>query len=247
MTLVTRPCRWGALRASPEKRPRPQRKSHSEGHPTLPDGPEPCEGRKRPSPRRAPVPPIPWFLSDPYGPKGTATRQARPRSRARGSFGPSASIRNHAIDALVPWELPERGRGLVPRELLERREPWSLGELPRDRERRDLGSPGPGLARRRLLGSRSSGPSRWEGWGDPLTKAMRGRLSPRPGPSCATVFGRGSPHPSGQTPVPRRPSRRPRPAPALSSPATPSGRTAGTRASAPPSRTLRGRPARTDG
>ena len=60
--------------------------------------------------------------------------------------------------------------------------------------RRKLGGGSYGGACR---GCEARGPSRWEGWGDPLTKAHgAAALSPRPGPSCATVFGRGSPHPS---------------------------------------------------
>ncbi len=189
MTLCRRPSRsWSGARVR-----RSAWEPSSEGHPTLPNG----SSSQGPLPPKAPPSELgaklPGSRSSPSpqsrGSFWTHTVQKEPRPGKPGRdpdpvvpFGPRASIRNHAIDALVPCELPERGRGLVPRELLERREPWSLGELPRDRERRDLGSSGPGLARRRLLRCEARGRSRWEGWGDPLTKAMRGRYEPSPRP-----------------------------------------------------------------
>ncbi len=78
-------------------------------------------------------------------------------------------------------------------------------------------------------GCEARGLSRWEGWGDPLTKAMRGRMSPRPGPSCATVFGRGSPHPSGQTPEPSPCLAPPAPRYPIASPASASSASAALR------------------
>ena len=127
-------------------------------------------------------------------PKGTTTRKPGRDPDPVVPFGPSASIRNHAIDGA-------RFRPLGA--MRERGEPRPLGAFLETGSSGTLEALAKGSLGGACSGCEARGRSRWEGWGDPLTKAMRGRLSPRPGPSCATVFGRGSPHPSGQTPVPR--------------------------------------------
>ena len=186
-----------------------------------------------PQPPQSPRPPDPVGpFGSPYGPKGTTTlpSQAEIPIPWFPSAPPSVHKRSHATPIagfLCPLEDGTTTRGAAPHpgslaELLgERLRPRPLGAFRETGSLRDLRKLARGSLGGACWGCEARGRSRWEGWGDPLTKAMRGRMSPRPGPSCATVFGRGSPHPSGQPPtrgVPRRPSGQP---PSLAAPRAP--------------------------